>query len=80
MRKSYHHALRELLHRHPDGLTVKEMVLMTKRQESPIRRTLKMMPDVYRDRWIAKPGRQPSAVFVAIKVPEDCPKPSRPKV
>ena len=75
MRKSAHHTLRELLRNHPDGLTVKQMCAITNMLESPTRRTLKCMPDVYRDRWVIGSGTRPSAVFIAVHVPDDCPPP-----
>jgi hypothetical protein len=76
MRKSNHHELRALLRANPDGLTVKQICDITGKQDSVTRRALDGMADVYRDRWIVEPtGRRPIAVFVAVQVPEDCPRP-----
>ena len=33
------------------------------------------MPDIYIDRWIIPAKKAVTPVYVAVKVPEDCPKP-----
>jgi len=53
---------------------------MKKSNHHELRALLRANPDgltdVYRDRWIVEPtGRRPIAVFVAVQVPEDCPRP-----
>jgi hypothetical protein len=78
MRKSNHHELRALLRANPDGLTVKQICDITKKQDSVTRRALDGMADVYRDRWLDRGphrGGRSIAVFVAVQVPEDCPRP-----
>ena len=38
------------------------------------------MPDVYIDRWhVAKQQKREEAVWVAVEVPENCPRPERKK-
>lgn len=80
MIKTHHPVIRELLKKHPDGLTVNELVEFTKIRGSNILRSLKSMPDVYIDRWIvAKQQRREQAVWMVIEVPENCPRPERKK-
>lgn len=80
MSKPHHPVIRELLKKHPDGLTVNEIVELTKIRDSNILRSLKSMPDVYIDRWIvAKQQRREQAVWMAVEVPEHCPRPERKK-
>jgi hypothetical protein len=78
MKKSNHHQIRALLRANPDGLTVKQICDITGKKDSVTRRALEGMTDVYRDRWIDRGthrGGRPMAVFVAVQVPEDCPRP-----
>ena len=80
MSKPHHPVIRELLKKHPDGLTVNKIVELTKIRDSNILRSLKSMPDVYIDRWIvAKQQRREQAVWMAVEVPEHCPRPERKK-
>jgi hypothetical protein len=76
--KPHHPVIRELLKKHPDGLTVNEICSFTGIRDSNILRSLKSMPDVYIDRWlVAKQQKREQAVWVAVKVPENCPRPER---
>lgn len=79
MPRSYaSHEVRALLKEHPDGLTMKQIMNMfPTRTESNIRRTLKMLPDVYIDRWESVPRKAYKAVWCVVIPPEDCPHPTR---
>lgn len=77
MRKSNHAQVRALLRAHPDGLTFKEMKRATGKTDCSLRRTIKAMPDVYRDRWVLSEGKKMMAVYIAVTVPEDCPYPTK---
>lgn len=81
MPRSYaSHEVRALLKEHPDGLTMKQIMNMfPTRTESNIRRTLKMLPDVYIDRWESAPRKAYKAVWCVVIPPEDCPHPTRGK-
>lgn len=80
MSKPHHPAIRELLKKHPDGLTINEICSFTGIRDSNILRSLKSMPDVYIDRWhVAKQQKREEAVWVAVEVPENCPRPERKK-
>jgi len=81
MRKSTHADIREALRKMPDGLTITAVCYMTGLRNDTVRRALLCMPDVYIDRWeqTAKTkgykATSWAAVYVAVDVPEDCPKP-----
>lgn len=76
MRKSNHHAIRASLKSHPDGLTATEISEHTGKDRSAIKRALQEMPDVYIDRWVIPRRRRVlTPVYVAVNVPEDCPRP-----
>ena len=78
MSKPHHPAIRELLKKTPDGLTVNEICSFTGIRDSNVLRSLKSMPDVYIDRWlVAKQQKREEAVWCAVEVPEDCPRPER---
>jgi len=81
VRKSTHADIREALRKMPDGLTVVAVSSMTGLTSISVRRAMQSMPDVYIDRWeqTAKTKGYKAvswtAVYVAVDVPEDCPKP-----
>jgi len=82
MRKSSHHAVRDALHKHPDGLTAMDICAMTGLRGDTVRQAMPSMPDVYIDRWekTAKTKGYKAtiwrAVYIAVPVPPNQPKPS----
>ncbi len=79
MRKSNQSALRQELRQHADGATVRDLARVLEVDFSSLARSLKAMPDAYIDRWVL-PKRGPlAAVWAAVKVPENCPKPADPR-
>lgn len=75
MRKSNHHAVRMLLQKYHDGLTVYDIAERVEKSTTSSRRALLGMPDAYIDRWIAH-RKQWVAVWCVVIPPEDCPKPT----
>ena len=75
MRKSRHQLIRETLLAHEDGLTKSQICNITNISHSSITKSLDAMPDIYIDRWIIRAKKAVTPVYVAVKVPEDCPKP-----
>ena len=72
------HEVRAVLKENPDGLTMKQIMnKFPDRTESNIRRTLKMLPDAYIDRWEAAPRKTYKAVWCVVIPPEDCPHPTK---
>ena len=70
--------IRKYLHAHPDGATAAQIAEVMGKPVTQISAILTTMPDLYRDRWVtANMGW--AAVWVAVKVPEDCPKPAKRK-
>jgi len=70
-------SIRKLLHDHPDGLSASEIADKLAIDDCTIRRALKGMADTYIDRWLAaKQGLPEQAIWCAIEVPEDCPRPT----
>lgn len=67
--------LREVLRQHVDGLTSNQLAAITGFDASDVRRCLKVMPDVYTDRWIKGGRGQYERVWVAVYVPPSCPHP-----
>lgn len=77
MKRDQRAAVRALLRAHEDGLTATDMAAQLGEGPHGIRRALSAMPDVYIDRWV-KPARGPyAAVWCAVPVPENCPRPSK---
>lgn len=67
--------IRTLLRTRPNGMTPNEIAEETGIHVANVRTSLRVMPDVYVDRWrMAKRG-QYEKVWVAVHVPEDCPHP-----
>jgi hypothetical protein len=75
MRKSRHQLIRDTLLAHEDGLTKKELCAIAGLDQRSIAKSLDAMPDVYIDRWERPKKRLVTPVYVAVKVPEDCPRP-----
>jgi hypothetical protein len=74
MHKSNHHAVRMLLQKYHDGLTVSEMAERLEKAKPCIQRALPQMADAYIDRWTSCKS-QWAAVWCVIVPPENCPKP-----
>lgn len=78
MRQSRHPQIRELLRKHPDGLTAPEIADALGITNKDIFATVRNMPDTYIDRWRrplrGKTGRI-SAVWCVVTPPDDCPQP-----
>ena len=72
-------AIRRALKRIEDGMTIRELEEVTGRKYANISSTVRQMPDVYIDRWQQplKRGGGYAAVYVLMKVPENCPKPQK---
>lgn len=69
--------VRAALRQAPDGRTLMELAKIVGQPNGNVLQTIDKMPDVYIDRWApAKSGRwKYAAVYVAVEVPEDAPKP-----
>lgn len=74
MKRKVRDEIRALLRSNPDGLTTAEICAALRLDDSAVRRTLPGMPDVYIDRWV-KSGGPLAAVWCAVEVPENCPRP-----
>ncbi len=60
-----------------DGMTLNEIAEKTGLPYRAVHRAVPKMPDVYIDRWRAPDGAYPyQAVWCAVEVPENCPKPN----
>jgi hypothetical protein len=80
MSKSRHPEIRAALRQHADGLTLSELAKLLGIGTETLRPSIRSMPDVYIDRWLPpKRGLEFAAVYCAVVVPEDCPKPERSK-
>jgi hypothetical protein len=67
--------IRALLRSRPQGMSPKEIAQEVSVHVSNVRASLRAMPDVYIDRWRAAKRGQFEMVWVAVKVPENCPHP-----
>ena len=76
MTGSSHPRIRALLHRNPDGLTTLVIAGKTGVKRDTVQNALTNMPDVYIDRWQEVPQEPPHAVWIAVRPPENCPKPT----
>ena len=72
-------AIRRALRKTEDGMTIRELEGVTGREYERISSVIRQMPDVYIDRWQQpmKRGGGYAAVYVLVKVPENCPKPQK---
>lgn len=68
-------AIRHVLRQHAEGLTAKQLEALLGINASDVRRCLKVMPDVYTDRWVKGGRGQFERVWVAVHVPPHCPHP-----
>ena len=75
MRKSRHQLIRNTLLAHEDGLTKSQICTISGIDARSIKKSLDAMPDVYIDRWVIPAKKAVTPVYVAVNVPEDCPKP-----
>jgi DNA-binding transcriptional regulator GbsR (MarR family) len=76
MSKSRHPELREILLQHEEGLTASEIAKYANMQSDNVTQSVKSMADVYIDRWTKpKKGIKYVPVYIAIKIPENCPAP-----
>lgn len=67
--------IRQALREAEDGMTIAQLSAALSLGKSLVYYHLKhSMPDVYIDRWAPRAG-VPSAVWCAVHVPEDCPRP-----
>jgi hypothetical protein len=71
--------LRATLRAHPDGLTARDAGDAVGANRVCAIQALKCMPDVYIDRYMTRPKLPPTAVWVAVPVPENCPRPRKAK-
>jgi len=79
MRHSNHKAIRELLLQNPDGLMVSEVAKALGVKNDSIKVALRAMVDTYVDRWVKLRGSPMAAVWCAVEVPPNCPKPEEKK-
>lgn len=77
MKRDLRAEIRALLLAKPEGMTVTDLVLATKATDKSVRVSVKSMPDAYIDRWEFPRQGPLAAVYCAVEVPEDCPRPSR---
>ena len=75
MRHSNHKAIRELLLQNPDGLMVSEIAKALGVKNDSIKVALRSMVDTYVDRWVKLRSAPMAAVWCAVEVPANCPKP-----
>jgi predicted transcriptional regulator len=66
--------IRDILAQVPDGMTTKQLALKLNVDQASVSRSLKLMRDVYIDRWQKTTSRY-SAVHCLASVPENCPHP-----
>lgn len=71
--------IRAKLRSNPDGLTVRQLLQddTKKTSISNTHNALRAMPDTYIDRWQAVSRSTYAAVWCAVDVPDDCPKPKK---
>jgi hypothetical protein len=75
MKPTRQQAIRELLLKHPQGLTRQEISDTLNIQIANVKTAIKGMPDVFVDRWTMGHRGQYQKIYCAVYVPEDCPHP-----
>ena len=78
MRTNLAKRARQMLRNNPDGLTVRELATALGANDSNVRSRLRLMPDVYIDRYVFT-ATTPTAVWCVVVPPPNCPKPERNK-
>ncbi len=76
MKPTRQQIIRELLLKHPHGLTRQELSDQLSIHISNVKTAIKGMPDVYVDRWQMGGRGQYQKVYCVVFVPEDCPHPN----
>jgi len=78
MKRPHHPEIRDLLRRHPEGLTLNEIAEKLERLSSgsDARRSMESMPDAYIDRWVGPVRGQYVAVWCVVVPPAHCPHPT----
>jgi len=79
MKRDLRAEIRVLLLAAPEGLTTRDLTVATKATDKSVRASLRSMPDAYIDRWEFPRQGPLAAVFCAVPIPEDCPRPVRSK-
>ncbi|MBU3577545.1 hypothetical protein [Polynucleobacter sp. UK-Kesae-W10] len=69
--------IRALLRKFPEGMTLKEINHVIQGKSLSIYRAIKRMPDVYCSHWVEPHGEKAQAVYKAVHVPDDCPRPAK---
>lgn len=75
MKRDLRAEIRALLLAHPEGMTTRDIMVATKAADKSVRHSLSSMPDTYIDRWEFPRQGPLAAVYCAVEVPEDCPRP-----
>jgi hypothetical protein len=76
VRKPSHPAIRALLREHHDGLSISNIAILLNLKPDTVKNALKMMPDVYIDRWKStRTSKIVFSVWMAVVPPPHCPKP-----
>lgn len=75
MKPTRQQAIREMLLKHPYGLTRQELSDKLGIHVANIKTAILGMPDVYVDRWMMGERKQYKKIYCAVSVPEDCPHP-----
>jgi hypothetical protein len=76
MKPTRQQAIRELLLKHPQGLTRQEISEAINIHVANVKTAIKGMPDVFVDRWVLGQRNHYQKVYCAVYVPEDCPHPT----
>ena len=79
MKRDLRAEVRALLLATPDGLTASQLTIDTGATYKSVRHSLSSMPDVYIDRWEYPRQGPVAAVYCAVVIPEDCPRPDQRK-
>lgn len=79
MKRDLRAEIRALLLAHPEGLTIRDLCVATKATDKSVRHSLGAMPDAYIDRWEFPRQGPLNAVYCAVVVPANCPRPNRTK-
>jgi hypothetical protein len=75
MKPTRQQAIRELLLKHPQGLTRQEISDTLNIHVANIKTAIKGMPDVFVDRWTMGKQGQYKKIYCVVYVPNDCPHP-----
>lgn len=79
MKRDLKGEIRAILRANPEGMTIGKLMTAASAWDHSVRKALDSMPDVYIAGWVKPRQGAAAAIYCAVAVPADCPRPAREK-